>query len=258
MADLKISQLTGVTTPLAGTEVLPIVQSSATKKVTAQELTGSSVAAYGIVGFGAVPAPWGTLAKAVDVGSGGASLSYNFSETNLGTNMYRTNTGGSFYKTAGIANMYSQSSSGHAWLSAVSGIADAAISFTPVLSSDATTSNITVNTGNLIIGTSGKGITGSSSFSVTLANGAVGTLVDLATALPAGASGLVIVNGASAGKTTILAQRDSGGYYSVTELGTQPRGTYITSIGLSGTNLQITNSTGGSETFSGKVTVFTA
>jgi hypothetical protein len=33
MADLKISALTASSTPLAGTEVLPIVQSSATKKV---------------------------------------------------------------------------------------------------------------------------------------------------------------------------------------------------------------------------------
>lgn len=39
MADLKISQLPAVTMPLAETEVLPIVQSSTTKKVTVAELT---------------------------------------------------------------------------------------------------------------------------------------------------------------------------------------------------------------------------
>ena len=39
MADLKISQLTGATTPLAGTEVLPIVQSGATKQVSVANLT---------------------------------------------------------------------------------------------------------------------------------------------------------------------------------------------------------------------------
>jgi hypothetical protein len=38
MADLKISQLTGATTPLAGTEVLPIVQSGTTKKVSVADL----------------------------------------------------------------------------------------------------------------------------------------------------------------------------------------------------------------------------
>lgn len=45
MADKKISQLTGATTPLAGTEVLPVVQSSTTKKVAVSDLTaGRNVA----------------------------------------------------------------------------------------------------------------------------------------------------------------------------------------------------------------------
>ena len=39
MADKKISALTAATTPLAGTEVLPIVQSSATVKVAVDDLT---------------------------------------------------------------------------------------------------------------------------------------------------------------------------------------------------------------------------
>ena len=39
MADTKISALTGATTPLAGTEVLPIVQGAATKKVSVADLT---------------------------------------------------------------------------------------------------------------------------------------------------------------------------------------------------------------------------
>ena len=38
MADLKISQLTGATTPLAGTEVLPIIQSGVTVKVANNDL----------------------------------------------------------------------------------------------------------------------------------------------------------------------------------------------------------------------------
>lgn len=46
MADLKISQLTAASTPLAGTEVLPIVQSSTTKKVAVSDLTaGRAVSA---------------------------------------------------------------------------------------------------------------------------------------------------------------------------------------------------------------------
>lgn len=39
MADKKISALTGATTPLAGTEVLPIVQGGATVKVAVSDLT---------------------------------------------------------------------------------------------------------------------------------------------------------------------------------------------------------------------------
>jgi hypothetical protein len=51
MADLKISQLTSATTPLAGTEVLPIVQSSSTKKVSIENVLTSvqpSGTAYGV------------------------------------------------------------------------------------------------------------------------------------------------------------------------------------------------------------------
>jgi hypothetical protein len=46
MADLKISQLPAATVPLAGTEVLPIVQSGTTKQVTIDNLTtGKTVTA---------------------------------------------------------------------------------------------------------------------------------------------------------------------------------------------------------------------
>ena len=50
MADLKISQLTGATTPLAGTEVLPIVQGGSTKQVSVANLTaGRTQTSNGIV-----------------------------------------------------------------------------------------------------------------------------------------------------------------------------------------------------------------
>lgn len=65
MADLKISQLTGATTPLAGTEVLPIVQSSTTKKVAVSDLTAGRTVA---------------MLKGVFTNTGGAS-SADFSNT---------------------------------------------------------------------------------------------------------------------------------------------------------------------------------
>ncbi|CAB4132810.1 hypothetical protein UFOVP252_2 [uncultured Caudovirales phage] len=49
MADLKISTLPASTTPLAGTEVLPIVQSSATKQVSVANLTaGRAISAASV------------------------------------------------------------------------------------------------------------------------------------------------------------------------------------------------------------------
>ena len=51
MADLKISQLPAATTPVAGTEVLPIVQSGTTSKVSIADLTvGRNVTATTFLG----------------------------------------------------------------------------------------------------------------------------------------------------------------------------------------------------------------
>jgi hypothetical protein len=54
MADLKISQLSSSTTPLAGTEVLPIVQGGATKQVSVADLTaGRAVSALSLTALAA-------------------------------------------------------------------------------------------------------------------------------------------------------------------------------------------------------------
>ena len=47
MTDKKISQLTAATTPLAGTEVLPIVQSGNTVKVAVNNLTAGKAVSVG-------------------------------------------------------------------------------------------------------------------------------------------------------------------------------------------------------------------
>lgn len=52
MADTKISALPASTTPLAGTEVLPIVQSSATKQVSVANLTAGRAIAATSIQFG--------------------------------------------------------------------------------------------------------------------------------------------------------------------------------------------------------------
>ena len=57
MADKKISQLSAASTPLAGTEVLPIVQSSATVKVATNDLTVRNVRANATTGILQVTGP---------------------------------------------------------------------------------------------------------------------------------------------------------------------------------------------------------
>jgi len=57
MADLKISALTSATTPLAGTEVLPIVQSSTTKKVSTDDLTVKNIRSNATSGILQVAGP---------------------------------------------------------------------------------------------------------------------------------------------------------------------------------------------------------
>jgi hypothetical protein len=68
MADTKISALPASTTPLAGTEVLPIVQAGATKQVSVANLTaGRTQTSNGIV-------------------QGTAATGYNFTSNTLGAN----------------------------------------------------------------------------------------------------------------------------------------------------------------------------
>jgi hypothetical protein len=62
MADKKISALTGATTPLAGTEVLPIVQGGATVKVAVSNLTaGRAVAVASLASTGNVTVSSGRI-----------------------------------------------------------------------------------------------------------------------------------------------------------------------------------------------------
>lgn len=70
MPDLKISQLTAATTPLDGTEVLPIVQGGTTDQVTVADLTaGRAIAATSLtVGAGAVGTP--SLTTSGDLNTG--------------------------------------------------------------------------------------------------------------------------------------------------------------------------------------------
>lgn len=70
MADVKISALPSATTPLAGTEVLPVVQGGATRKVSVADLTAGRTAAASavVVGAGTVSAPSVTFSGDTNTG----------------------------------------------------------------------------------------------------------------------------------------------------------------------------------------------
>jgi hypothetical protein len=67
MADLKISALTGATTPLAGTEVLPIVQSGVTVKVASDNLTVKNLRSNATSGILQVAGPAAASIRVVTV-----------------------------------------------------------------------------------------------------------------------------------------------------------------------------------------------
>jgi hypothetical protein len=75
MADQKISELTNAATPLAGTEVLPIVQSAATVKVTVAALTsGRAVSAASLALTTALPVTSGGTGATTATGTGSVVL----------------------------------------------------------------------------------------------------------------------------------------------------------------------------------------
>lgn len=117
MANSKISALTGATTPLAGTEVLPIVQSSATKKVAVSDLTaGRAVSALSQTttndsSFNGISVGRGGGSVAGNTRAGANALLNNTTGANVtgvGANANRGNTTGSNNTAVGADAGYSQ------------------------------------------------------------------------------------------------------------------------------------------------------
>lgn len=79
MANVKISQLPSATTPLAGTEVLPIVQGTTTKKVTVNQLRGTTT-----------PAVTAVTGTAPVVSSGGTTPAISMAAATGSVNGYLT------------------------------------------------------------------------------------------------------------------------------------------------------------------------
>ena len=185
MADKKISALTGATTPLAGTEVLPIVQGGSTVKVAVSDLTAGrdvsslkltptdnvviSTSGKGLTTGGAYDLNFGTnnsVASAV-LNTSGYFLVASTTSAGVGSARLQVGSGGP------TSQILAKTSTGHLGLYATgvdvyqfytaggflaSGEAPAdGATFTERTRID-TSGNFKVNTGNLIVGTAAKGI----------------------------------------------------------------------------------------------------
>jgi hypothetical protein len=207
MADKKISALTSASTPLVGTEVLPIVQSGATVKATIAN----------IVGAGTSPGSFTTLTN--------TGLHTNYPQATIGTTagseviagrdvsvvggtaqqvynkLYRHTAGTNFIGTSwrlqnfadSTAASYLQWGSPTEWNDI--GIYNDAGNGLRI----STAGNAVVNTGNLVIGTSGQGI----DFSATAGTGTSELLADY----EEGTWTPVVVGTTSAGTGTYTVQQ---------------------------------------------------
>jgi hypothetical protein len=142
MADLKISQLSGSTTPLAGTEVLPIVQSGTTKQVSVANLTAGRTVNATALGVGVTTPATGTTIEARNAAAG--------------TAIRASNSGGGYIEIACESNATS----------------NAQLNYTNQLT--ASGGNFVLSGANFVVGTSGKGI----DFSATSGSGTSELLAD--------------------------------------------------------------------------------
>lgn len=160
MADKKISALTASSTPLAGTEVLPIVQGGSTVKVAVSNLTAGRAVTASSLALNTATAT-GVL-TAVTPSSAGTSIANWANYVSVGPNVGSTtgsglglgyNTGTDQAEVAAIAP-------GVGWkpiaFYSKGFVVNALEGGEAFRVSD--TGNATVSTGNLVVGTAGKGI----------------------------------------------------------------------------------------------------
>jgi hypothetical protein len=220
MANTKISALTSSTTPLAGTEVLPIVQSSATVKVSVANLTAGRAVSAASLALTTSPLPatsGGTGSSSAFTSNGvvyasstttlatGSTLVFNGTNLGIGTTpsvkLHASTSGAGIQEVEWLNNSQAVGANvGSAMVftgtSSNNGLARISGAFTGATTADGAymafstravttgtltegmrldaTNNLTISNGNLIIGTSGKGI----DFSATSGTGTSELLAD--------------------------------------------------------------------------------
>jgi len=195
MADKKISQLTSATTPLVGTEVLPIVQSSTTVQVSAAnvtagravsgasfDVTGSTAPANGMylpaansvalstnssvrfrvdasgnAGLGVTPAAHGSSERALDIGNTTSFGRQSDAALVANFNVFTNASSQYVYRISSFASSYQQLAGEHKFFTAPSGTAGNNVTLTQRMTITQP-GDITANTGNFVVGTAGKGI----------------------------------------------------------------------------------------------------
>jgi hypothetical protein len=176
LADVKISGLPASTTPLAGTEVLPIVQGGATKQVSIANVTaGRAIAATSITTdtYKAASSSGGALQNSggtpqLQWGAGGGNnlsvdVAININPANAAVAISPTGTGTVAISPAGALT--------------INPTAASTINNTSIGATTASTgrfTSVTATTGNVVIGTSGQGI----DFSATPGTGTSELLAD--------------------------------------------------------------------------------
>jgi len=160
MANSKISALTSATTALAGTETLPIVQSGATVKVAVSDLTAGRAVATGNL------TTTGTATISSNAAIGTTSPNVN---ANRNTLTLQGAWGGEIDITVGATTHARFGTDNFS-----SGYSCRVESQDSIILKTGASSNVVVETGNVVIGTSGKGI----DFSATAGTGTSELLAD--------------------------------------------------------------------------------
>lgn len=160
MADKKISDLTAATTPLAGIEVLPIVQSSTTKKVSVNDLTVKNVRSNATTGLLQIAGPTTGTTRVMTTPDANFTVARTDGDQTFGGNQNFVN----FYLT-GATKKYLMYVDGSENLRVVRYTSGGSFEATPLEIS--VNSDVKLYSGNLDIGASGKGIYFSANGNVT-------------------------------------------------------------------------------------------
>jgi hypothetical protein len=211
MADKKISALTSAATPLAGTEVLPIVQSGSTVKVSIANVTaGRNIAANTLIMDLGTSGPAYVQAKNTSVDSYFAVANYSLWATGYNDS----------------PSLQIGTATNHPIVIGVNNVGVARFG----------ANDLSLFNGNVVIGTAGKGVQGTGGLSnSTYATVGAGGFLDL----PISASGFVGTLSVSTTRTNFTPQSRRAVY------GVACYGTTLTT-----TQLHIQDGTGGGSTFS--------